>query len=61
MVMFIFLYYRGVCMVRKGYTNVSIPNSLIKEIDVLVKKQTLGYTSRAELIKEAIRKLLKDL
>jgi len=41
-------------MVR-GYTSVSIPNSLLIEIDELVKNGDLGYGSRSEFVKEALR------
>jgi len=48
-------------MTRKGYTNVSLPNTLIAEIDKIVSKKIKGYTSRAEYIKDAIRSMLKGL
>lgn len=41
-------------MVR-GYTSVSIPNNLLVEIDELVNNGELGYTSRSEFVKEALR------
>lgn len=45
-------------MTRKSYTNVSLPDTLIKEIDKIISKKTLGYTSRSEYIKDAVRKML---
>jgi len=47
-------------MVKK-YINISFPESLIKEIDLLVKKEVLGYQSRADLAKEAVRVFIRDL
>jgi metal-responsive CopG/Arc/MetJ family transcriptional regulator len=47
-------------MVSK-YTNISFPDALVKEIDLVVKKGILGYQSRADLAKEAIRTFLRDL
>jgi len=41
-------------MVR-GYTSVSIPNTLLVEIDELVKSRDLGYATRSEFVKEALR------
>ncbi len=41
-------------MVR-GYTSVSIPNNLLVEIDELVRNGDLGYASRSEFVKEALR------
>ena len=40
---------------RKKYTNVAIPEELAKEIDKLISKSKLGYTSRAQFVMEAIR------
>ena len=47
-------------MVSK-YTNVALPDDLIKELDRVVKESGLGYKSRGEIVKEALRKFLKDL
>ena len=45
-------------MARKGYTTIALPNEMIKEIDEIVAQKKRGYTSRAELIKEAVRVLI---
>ena len=50
----------GLTMVSK-YTNVALPEELINEIDKVVKESGLGYTSRGEIVKEAVRRFLKDL
>jgi metal-responsive CopG/Arc/MetJ family transcriptional regulator len=47
-------------MVSK-YTNISFPDALVKEIDSVVRKGTLGYQSRADLAKEAVRIFLRNL
>ena len=47
-------------MVSK-YTNVALPEELIQEIDKVVKESGLGYKSRGEIVKEAVRKFLKEL
>jgi len=47
-------------MVSK-YTNVALLEELIHEIDRLVKESGLGYTSRGEIVKEAVRRFLKEL
>ncbi len=46
-------------MVSK-YTNVALPEDLINEIDKVVKESGLGYTSRGEIVKEAVRTFLKS-
>ena len=48
-------------MTRKSYINVSIPKTLIDEIDEIIKEKKKGYTSRAELIKDSIRDILEKL
>ncbi len=45
----------------KKYTNIGLPDELIEKIDKLVAEGNLGYTSRSELVKEAIRDLLLKL
>lgn len=43
------------------YTNVALPEELILEIDKVVKESGLGYTSRGEIVKVAVRNFLKEL
>ena len=45
-------------MARKGYTTIALPDEMVKEIDEIIKQKKRGYTSRAELIKEAVRILI---
>jgi len=40
------------------YVTIKLPKDLISEMDKLLGKY--GFTSRAEIAKEAIRKLLKE-
>ena len=46
---------------RGTFISVSIPASLIVEIDKILEKEKLGYESRPEFIKEAVRKRLEEL
>ena len=48
-------------MAAKTFTTVAIPDELIKEVDEVVKPRSHGYRSRPEFIKEAIRKLLREI
>ena len=48
-------------MARKGYTTIALPDEMVKEIDEIVKQKKRGYTSRAELIKEAVRILIDKI
>lgn len=45
---------------RARYVNVSIPEELAKKIDEFISKSKLGYRSRAEVVVEAVRKLMND-
>ena len=46
---------------RKRYVGIALPESLIKEMDKLIKEKVWGYQSRAELAKDAIRQLMIHL
>jgi metal-responsive CopG/Arc/MetJ family transcriptional regulator len=46
---------------RGVFISVSIPETLIQEIDKILAKEKLGYESRPEFIKEAVRKRLEEL
>lgn len=43
----------------RKYTNIALPSDLIEKIDDVIKRQGLGYKSRAEFAKEAVRHLLR--
>lgn len=43
------------------YTNVGLPDDLLMEIDKAIHNTKLGYKSRAEFVKEAVRVSLKEL
>lgn len=43
---------------RARYVNVSIPEDLAKKIDEYIKNSKLGYRSRAEVVIEALRRLM---
>lgn len=43
---------------RARYVNVSVPEELAKEIDKFIEKSKLGYRSRAEVVIEAVRRLM---
>jgi metal-responsive CopG/Arc/MetJ family transcriptional regulator len=45
----------------RRYTNVALPSDLIEQIDKLIQKRGMGYRSRGEFVKEAVRNLLKEL
>jgi metal-responsive CopG/Arc/MetJ family transcriptional regulator len=42
---------------RKEYTTVKIPTDLAKKLDEVAKN--LGYTSRAEIVNDAIRRFIE--
>jgi metal-responsive CopG/Arc/MetJ family transcriptional regulator len=48
-------------MPPKGYTSISLPDEMVKEIDKLVANRRYGYTSRADVVADAIRRLMEEL
>ncbi len=48
-------------MAGENYTTCAIPNDLSSRIDKIIQNGELGYKSRGEFIKEAIRLLLRKL
>jgi metal-responsive CopG/Arc/MetJ family transcriptional regulator len=40
------------------YVTIRIPKELVDQVDIFLKQQNLGYTSRAELVKVAVRGFL---
>lgn len=45
----------------RRYTNVALPDELIERIDNIIQNDCMGYKSRGEFVKEAVRKLLISL
>lgn len=48
-------------MGRKGYRTIALPDTLVDEIDKIIAKRKLGYVSRGEFVKEAVREKLSKL
>lgn len=40
---------------KKGWKTIQLPIELLNRVDRLVERPELGYTSRSEFIKEAVR------
>ncbi len=56
------LYIKKSDMVKKShYKNIALPNDLIERIDSVIKNSKMGYKTRGEFVKEAVRALLKQL
>ncbi|MBS3138698.1 hypothetical protein J4207_03260 [Candidatus Woesearchaeota archaeon] len=43
------------------YINVALPEEMIIEIGKTIEKSNLGYKSKSEFVKEAVRTSLKEL
>lgn len=46
---------------RRRWKTIQLPEELLDRVDDLVEAPELGYTSRAELIKEAVRLRVEEL
>jgi len=45
----------------KEHQGASLPKELLRRIDYIVKETDLGYTSRADFVKEAVRQKLDEV
>ena len=45
----------------KRYTNIALPEELVEEIKKAIEDSNLGYKSKSEFVKEAVRNSLKEL
>jgi len=45
----------------KKFVSISLPKDLVDKVDLIIKAGMLGYDSRPEFIKEAVRKRLSEL
>ncbi len=41
-----------------SYITIKLPKNLAEQIDEVLEQQNLGYASRAELVKDAVRNFL---
>ena len=41
-----------------AYKTIKLPKDLVEQIDEVLEKQSLGYSSRVEIIKDALRGFL---
>jgi metal-responsive CopG/Arc/MetJ family transcriptional regulator len=46
---------------RPRWKTIQLPEELLNRVDELVEKAELGYTSRSEFIKEAVRLRVEDI
>jgi len=45
---------------KRPYTTVALPDGMIKLIDDILDDETLGFQSRAEVVKQAVRELYNE-
>ena len=46
---------------KVSYTNVSIPNELLRKVESVISSSEMGYRNRSEFIIEAVReKIMKE-
>lgn len=44
-----------------NYITIKLPKDLVEQIDDVLEQQNLGYASRAELVKDAVRSFLAKM
>lgn len=53
--------YPSLIHMRKRYTNIPLPEELARRIDQVINLAELGYKTKSEFIKEAVREKLMAL
>lgn len=48
-------------MAQKGWQTVTLPTQLLELVDEVIENSKLGYTSKSEFIKEAVRERLLEI
>ena len=48
-------------MAEKGWHTITLPDSLLEEVQGILEKDVMGYKTKSEFIKEAIRQRIIDL
>ena len=43
------------------YRTIRLPKELVEEIEELIKDKTLGYTSKADFVKDAVRRRIEEI
>jgi len=46
---------------ENGYRTIRLPKELVEEIEELIKDKSLGYTSRADFVKDAVRRRIEEI
>jgi len=45
----------------RRYTNIPLPDELARQIEAVIKTADLGYKTKSEFVKEAVREKLMEL
>ena len=48
-------------MASTKHVHISLPAAMVDEIDLWVEQKTLGYSSRADFVRDACRRLIFEL
>lgn len=48
-------------MAVKGWHTITLPDSLLNEVEQIVNNNAMGYSSKSEFIREAIRQRILEL
>jgi len=46
---------------RRGWKTIQLPEDLLSVVDEIVGRPKLGYTSRSEFVKEAVRLRIEEI
>lgn len=48
-------------MAEKGWHTITLPDSLLNEVQRVIERDVMGYKTKSEFIKEAIRQRIIDI
>ncbi len=51
----------GIVMSKTEYTNISLPDSLMDDVRLIVEDDLYGYSSISEFVKDAVRRRLEEI
>lgn len=46
---------------KDSYRTIRLPKELVEEIEKIIRDKSLGYTSKADFVKDAVRRRIEEI
>ena len=46
---------------KDSYRTIRLPKELVEEIEEIIRDKSLGYTSKADFVKDAVRRRIEEI